>query len=85
MNLTNLLRLTLLLIIAAYVLAGCATSAPQPVLLPCPAALNLPDAPARTLSTNPAAPGDTVRAAIINRADWIAHADELTARLNSCK
>lgn len=85
MSLSNLLRLTLLIVIAAIVLAGCATPAPAPVLLPCPAAANLPEAPARTIYTNPAAPGDTVRAAIINRAEWIAHADELTTRLNSCK
>ena len=85
MKTADLVRLTLLLIIAAYVLAGCATTAPVPVLLPCPAATHLPDAPARILSTNAAAPGDTVRAAIINRAEWIAHADELTTRLNSCK
>lgn len=81
----NLVRVTLLVIIAALVLAGCATQPTPPVLLPCPAALDLPGEPARFLKTDPAAPGATVRAAVINRAAWIAHADELTTRLNSCK
>lgn len=75
----------LLALLPVLAIAACATPTPPAhIVLPCPAALDLPPAPARTITTDPAAPGATVRAAIINRADWIAHADELTARLISC-
>ncbi len=77
---------TALAALAACLLTACATPSPvAPIVLPCPAATDLPAPPARTLHTDPAAPGATVRAAILNRAAWIAHADELTARLISCQ
>lgn len=71
-----------LLIVLA--LTGCATTT-ETIVLPCPAVDLLPVAPARTLQVDPAHPGEVVRATIINRAQWIAHADELTARIESCK
>lgn len=73
-----------LALMACALLAGCATHV-ETVVLPCPAAVDLPAAPARTVQTSPAKPGAVVRATIINRAQWIAHADELTARLQKCK
>lgn len=76
--------MTRLAIIACVLLSGCATHV-ETVVLPCPAAVDLPDAPARTVQTSPDKPGAVVRATIINRAQWIAHADELTARLQKCK
>lgn len=73
------------LIVAALSMAGCATPPPRTVAVACPAATDVPDPPARTVATSPRKPGEVVRKTIINRAQWIAHADELTARLQKCK
>ena len=71
--------------LATGLLGACATApTPAPLLLPCPAALDIPTPPPRSLTTPPDV-GAVVRAARLNRAAWIAHADELTARLSSCK
>lgn len=75
--------MTRLAIIACVLLAGCATA--PAVTISCPAAENMPYEPARTIKTDARKPGEVVRAAQINRAQWIAHADELTARLRKCK
>lgn len=84
---SHLLRLAILLVILlSLLMQGCATvPAPSVIVVPCPAARDLPTPPARTIETNPKEPGATVRAAVINRAQWMAHADELAARLESCK
>lgn len=75
-----------ILLLAMALLAGCATQpTPQRLAVSCSAALDLPDEPARTLETDPKQPGATVRAVHINRAAWIAHADELTQRLRACQ
>lgn len=80
-----------LVTVALLSLTGCA-SAPQspatvlvPTPIPCPAAAEVPEAPARTLSLDPAQPGAAVQAFTANRARWIGYADALRTKLEACK
>ena len=84
-------RLFWLVTVSLLALAGCA-SAPQvpatvlvPTPIPCPAAQDVPEAPARTLSLDPAHPGAAVQAFTANRARWIGYADALRTKLEACR
>jgi len=73
-------------------LGGCATAPTSPagatllpVAVPCTAATDVPEAPARTLQLDAAQPGLAVKAYAANRSRWIGYADALSARLGSCK
>lgn len=73
-------------------LGGCATAPTSPggatlvpVAVPCTAAADVPEAPARTLLLDAAQPGLAVTAYAANRSRWIGYADALSARLGACK
>lgn len=72
-----------LLIAIAIAITGCATTTKN-IVRPCNDDA-LPEPPARTLQVDQDNPGEVVRATRINRKQWIAHADELTAILKGCK
>lgn len=91
MSTAHVLAVKLLAVLIALLgLLGCAT-APAPAapttrtVLGCAAAYDLPTPPARAIYTDPAQPGLVVRQAVLNRAAWIAHADDLTTRITACK
>lgn len=88
-RIARLVTLWACMALGVLLLAGCATTAPAvvnvPVPVPCPAAEQLPEAPPRSLSLNPAEPGAAVQAYAANRTRWIGYADALRERLESCK
>lgn len=77
-----------LMVAGLLLLTGCA-SAPRQVLvptpIPCPAAAEVPDEPARTLNLDASKPGVAVQAYAANRTRWIGYADALRSRLEACK
>lgn len=82
------LALWTVLAVGVVLLSGCATTArvvTVPTPLPCPAAAQLPDAPARTLSLDPNQPGEAVQAYAANRARWVGYADVLREKLEACQ
>lgn len=81
----------LCLLCLALSLTGCALlkQTPQTVLvptpIPCAAAQEQPDAPARTLTLDAGKPGDAAAAYAANRTRWIGFADALKTKLDACK
>lgn len=62
---------------------GCATpnrpgAALVPASVPCPAALDAPEAPLRTLNLDASKPGESVQLYAANRTRWIGYADALS-------
>lgn len=82
------LCLYLLMVAGLLLLTGCA-SAPRQVLvptpIPCPAAADVPEEPARVLNLDASKPGEAVQAYAANRARWVGYADALRSRLEACK
>lgn len=82
------LCLYVLMVAGMLLLTACASAPPQvlvPTPIPCPAAADVPDAPARSLNLDASKPGEAVQAYAANRARWIGYADALRSRLEACK
>lgn len=78
-----------LMVLGVLMLTGCATTAPQTVLVPtptpCAAASNLPAEPDRTLNLDASKPGEAAKSYAANRTRWIGYADALRQRLEACQ
>jgi uncharacterized lipoprotein YajG len=79
----------LIMAIGILMLGGCATTAPKttlvPIPVPCKAAQEIPEEPARNLTLDATKPGEAVKAYTANRSRWIGYADALRIKLEDCK